>query len=184
MTIVQTACALPGADVKSPGSCVEAFQRELDYLCRTLRRLGVSPADIEDLVHEVFLVLARRWEDYDPSRPLRPYLFGIALRTAKSHRRRQARERTQAAIDIEDAAIWPDEALVQREARDLVLRALQHVPLTRRAVLILHDIDEMGMRDIASALSIPTFTGYSRLRKARQEFEAAVRRLRAEGRQP
>jgi RNA polymerase sigma-70 factor (ECF subfamily) len=184
MTTAHTVGALPGAHVKSPLSCVEAFQRELDYLCRTLRRLGVPSADVEDLVHEIFLVLARRWDDYDPSRPLRPYVFGIALRTAKAYQRRRARERPQAALDVEDLASWPDEALDRQQARELVLRALQHLPLERRAVLILHDIDELGMRDIASALSIPVFTGYSRLRKARQEFEVAVRRLQVERRQP
>ena len=34
-----------------------AFQHEFDYIIRTLRRLGVSPNDVEDLAHEVFLVL-------------------------------------------------------------------------------------------------------------------------------
>jgi DNA-directed RNA polymerase specialized sigma24 family protein len=41
----------------------------------------------------------------------------------------------------------------------------------------MHDIDEVGMRDIASTLSIPLFTAYSRLYKAREEFAAAVARL-------
>jgi len=43
-------------------------------------------------------------------------------------------------------------------------------------VLVMHDLDDTAMRDIASTLSIPLFTAYSRLRKARKEFERAVRR--------
>ena len=70
------ASPLPSAEVAVRGDCLGAFQREFDYLCRTLRRLGVPAADIEDVAHEVFLVLHRRWEDYDPSCALRPWLFG------------------------------------------------------------------------------------------------------------
>jgi hypothetical protein len=38
----------------------------------------------------------------------------------------------------------------------------------------MHDLDETPMRIIADTLQIPIFTAYSRLRKARQEFERAV----------
>ena len=41
----------------------------------------------------------------------------------------------------------------------------------------MHDLDDASMRDIASALSIPRFTAYSRLRKARRELDEAVHRL-------
>jgi RNA polymerase sigma-70 factor (ECF subfamily) len=66
----------------------------------------------------------------------------------------------------------------------MVLRALGRVPLARRAVLVMHDIDEVPMREIAEALSLPIFTGYSRLRKARREFEAAVQALQKGKREP
>ena len=151
------------------------FQSEFDYVARTLRRLGVHPQDLEDQVHEVFLVLDRKWSEYDPSRPIRPYLFGIAFRVVASQRRRQKREVPTSFVELAGSAPQPDESLEASEARQLVLRALSRVPLLRRAVFVMHDIDEVPMRDIAQALSLPLFTGYSRLRKARREFEAAVR---------
>jgi RNA polymerase sigma-70 factor (ECF subfamily) len=144
----------------------------------------VPAADLEDHAHEVFLVLHNKWAEYDPTRPLRPYLFGIAFRIAASRRRRRWRE---VPFEIEEPAAPeadPDEAIVAAEARDLVLRALAQVPLPRRAVLVMHDVDEMPMRDIAEALSLPVFTGYSRLRKARREFEVAVRELQKGTREP
>jgi RNA polymerase sigma-70 factor (ECF subfamily) len=142
-----------------------------------LRRLGVRSADLEDDVHEVFLVLNRKWREYDPSRPLRPYLFGIAFRVVAARKRRQWREPPHELAELADRALRPDEAIEAADARELVLRALARVPLARRAVLVMHDIDELPMRDIAEALSLPLFTGYSRLRKARREFEAAVKAL-------
>jgi RNA polymerase sigma-70 factor (ECF subfamily) len=41
----------------------------------------------------------------------------------------------------------------------------------------MHDLDEAPMAEVAAALSIPKFTAYSRLRKARTELEAAIRRI-------
>jgi RNA polymerase sigma-70 factor (ECF subfamily) len=175
---VDLASSFPAAVVTEEGSCFKAFQSEFDYLCRTLRRLGVRSEDIEDDAQDVFLVLRRKWPDYDPSRPLRPYLFGIAFRVVASRRRRQQRELPLTLETPQDESPGPEQVLEAEYARKLVLTALSHVPLARRAVLVMHDIDEVPMRDITKALSLPLFTGYSRLRKARREFEAAVKALR------
>ena len=158
-------------------ACLEAFLRELDYVHRTLRRLGTSPSETEDLAQEVFLVLRRCWTAYDPERPLRPYLFGIAFRIAAAHHRKRNREVTFEVVEVNDTGPGPDDALQTKQARALVLAALEHIPLPRRAVLLMHDLDDVSVEDVAAALSIPRFTVYSRLRKARRELEVAVRRL-------
>ena len=155
-------------------ACLEAYQRELDYLMRTLQRFGVASADLEDLAHEVFLVLRANWQEYDPARALRPYLFGIAFRVASSHRRRHWREVSFDGVDAPDIAPEPDQALESHRARALVLAALQRIPLPRRVVLILHELDEVPMREVAATLGIPLFTAYSRLRKARRELEESL----------
>jgi RNA polymerase sigma-70 factor (ECF subfamily) len=156
-------------------ACLEAYQRELDYLMRTLQRLGVASEDLEDLAHEVFLVLRSTWRDYDPARALRPYLFGIAFRVASSHRRRYWREVSFESVDGQDLGPVPDQAVEASQARALVLAALQRLPLPRRVVLMMHELDEIPIREVASTLGIPLFTAYSRLRKARRELEAALR---------
>lgn len=156
-------------------ACLEAYQRELDYLMRTLQRLGVASEDLEDLAHEVFLVLRSTWRDYDPVRALRPYLFGIAFRVASSHRRRHWREVSFESVDAPDLVPLPDQTVEANQARALVLFALQKIPLPRRVVLVMHELDEIPMKDVARTLGIPVFTAYSRLRKARRELEAALR---------
>lgn len=154
--------------------CFDAYQRELDYILRTLQRLGAPSSDLEDLAHEVFLVLRRAWPEYEASRPLRPYLFGIAFRVVSTHRRRYWREVAAPIVDELDAAPVPDEALESTEARALVLAALQKIPIARRVVLVMHDLDEVPMQEVAATLKIPLFTAYSRLRKARRELEACL----------
>ncbi len=157
--------------------CLETFQREFDYLIRTLRRLGVPSNDVEDLAHEVFLVLFQSWEKYDPERPIRAYLFGIAFRVACNYSRKRKREILYAVMETTDCALQPDQELEANQVRALVLSAMKRVPMQRRAVLIMHDIDKLPMNEIASNLSIYRFTGYSRLRKARKELAAALAAL-------
>lgn len=160
---------------------LEAFRREFDYVIRTLRRLGVPADDLEDLAQEVFIVLHRTWDVYDPTRPLRAYLFGIAFRVASAHLRKRKREVLHAVIEINEVAPGADDATEARQRRTLILNALERIPLQNRAVLIMHDIDELPMAEIASSLSILRFTGYSRLRRARKELAVALASLRCEG---
>jgi len=155
-------------------ACLEAYQRELDYLLRTLRRLGVNAEDVEDLAQEVFLVLRRTWRQYDPTRALKPFLFGISFRIAASHRRKRWREIPFAMVDDTDRGPSADRTIEANQARAIVLEALNRIPLKRRAVLVMHDLDEIPVQDVAATLAIPLFTAYSRLRKARRELEAAV----------
>jgi len=161
--------------------CLEAFAREVEYIIRTLGRLGSTDAEIEDLCQEAYLALRRTWATYDPSRPIRPYLFGIAFRVTSSYRRRFYREAPRAFVEVEDPEGRPDTAFAMKQDRLLLLAALDRVPLHRRAVLIMHDFDEVPMPEIAATLSIPRFTAYSRLRKARRELASAVRRLAKKG---
>ncbi|GAC1353250.1 MAG: RNA polymerase sigma factor [Polyangiales bacterium] len=158
----------------------EVFEKELHYVWNTLRRLGVKERDLEDLAHEVFLVVHRKFAEYDATRPLRPWLFGIAFRCSADYRR-LARHRHELLVDAEepiDARPGADEQLVKAEARGLLSRALESVDDDRRAVLLLHDFEEFPMATIAETLSIPLRTGYSRLRVGREELTAAIRRLR------
>jgi RNA polymerase sigma-70 factor, ECF subfamily len=157
------------------------FELEVGYVMRTLRRLGVAPADLEDLAHDVFLAVHRRLDSYDPARALRPWLFGFAFRVASHYRRKAGRETPLDHVEnVVDGADGPD-ALLEKEARrQLVLAGLDAIELSRRAVFVLHELDGVTCDEIARTLAIPVGTAYSRLRLARQDFSAAMKRLRAQ----
>jgi RNA polymerase sigma-70 factor (ECF subfamily) len=170
----EVATSSAASELVEVNDCFQFYCRELDYLIASLRRLGVPRSDTEDLLHEVFLVMLRRWEHYDRARPLRPWLFGIAFRVTSEHRKRGTRELLRDSHDAEDLGARPDDLVAAGQSRRLLLKALATLPLERRAVLIMHEVDETPMRDIAEQLSIPLFTAYSRLRKARRELDAAL----------
>jgi len=166
------------------GDAFEALYRaEAGYVLHSLRRLGVEDRDVEDVAHDTFLVVARKLGDYDPERPLRPWLFGIAFRVALDYRRSARVRRVRLGVPSEtQEAIVERSADAQIDAQRLVLAALETLRPEARAVLILHDIDEVPVPEIAASFGIPLNTAYSRLRLARAQFEAAVRVLsRGEG---
>ena len=158
------------------------FTMHAPYVWNTLRRLGVPGSDLEDLTHDVFVQVQRHLGDFDTDRPVRPWLFGFAFRVASQHRRRAHRRREipghGAAAQAVDPVALPDQQLAAEQDRRLVLDALEGIDLDRRAVFVLHEIDGVPMDEIARALGIPVNTAYSRLRVARAEFTASVKRLR------
>jgi RNA polymerase sigma-70 factor (ECF subfamily) len=159
------------------------YQSELRYVWNTLRRLGVRARDLEDLTHDVFIVVFRRQEEFQTGRAIRPWLFGISFRIASDYRRsaRFQREVEGENIDLADDAPSAEDQVATNESRKLVLEALETLDFDRRAVFVMHDLDGHSMPEIHDVLSVPLNTLYSRLRLARQDFAAAVRRIRARG---
>jgi RNA polymerase sigma-70 factor, ECF subfamily len=160
----------------------ELFDMHAHYVWNTMRRLGVAPSDVEDLTHDVFVQVQRHLDDYDPDRPARPWLFGFAFRLASEQRRRVGRRRerlTDPAHEPVDTRMLPDAQLEADEDRQLLLAALDAIAIDRRAVFVLSQIDEVAIPEVAASLGIPLNTAYSRLRLARAEFAAELKRLRA-----
>ena len=148
------------------------FRDEFSYVWNTLSRMGIASRDLEDVTHDVFVNVCRQWTSYDPSRPIKPWLFGFSFRIASDYRRlaRHRREVMRAVPDPEDRAPLAIEMLIGAEERARLEAALQEVKLEHRAVLMLHDIDGFAIPDVARELGMPLNTAYSRLRLAREEL--------------
>jgi len=158
------------------------FESEFEYVWHTLRRLGVPERDLADVTHDVFERVYLRLDRYDTARPLRPWLFGFAFRVAADYRRlsRNRREHLGVADEQFDTSLSPMEELVRAERIEMALAVLECIEFERRAVFVLHELDDYPIPEVAEALGININTAYSRLRLARQEFQRAARRLRAQ----
>jgi RNA polymerase sigma-70 factor (ECF subfamily) len=153
------------------------YRAELPYVVRTLRRLAVREADLDDAAHEMLVDVYEKLHLYDEARPLRPWLFGFAYRVARDFRRRTDRRRTESLDDhaqIQDAGERPEDVIERQQKQRLAVQCLASVPEEQAAVLILHALDDVSIPEIARALSIPLNTAYSRLRLARRAFDAAA----------
>jgi len=168
------------ADVGEKPNFSTIFARDLGYVWTSLRRLGVPNRDLEDLSHDVFFRVYQRFEDYEPERPFRPWLFGFCFRVASDYRRRFANQREVLGAELEPIDPSPDalDRLVQAEATSLAQFVLQSLELERRAVFVMHEIDGCPIPEVANTLGIPLNTAYSRLRLAREQFAEVLRRER------
>jgi RNA polymerase sigma-70 factor (ECF subfamily) len=72
-----------------------------------------------------------------------------------------------------------EDLLDRRRARALLDSILDALPLDLRAVLVLHEIDELSTSEIAEVVGVPVGTAASRLRRAREVFAERLRRLEA-----
>lgn len=156
------------------------FVAHYGFVCRVLRSMQVDPASIEDLAQDVFIVLHRRLDDYDASRDVRSWLWGIARRTASAHARsaHRAQRRLQALPDPEPVGA-PDDRVELRQRADVVAEFLASLSEDQREVFVLIELESMSAPEVARTLELKLNTVYSRLRAARERFKRAVARHRA-----
>ena len=162
---------------------LEALATEnFQFIWRSLRRLGIPPAGVDDAAQQVFEVASRRLSDIEPGRE-RAFLFKTALLVAAEGRRTAARWRERfpdAVVDeLADEAPTPEEANEWARKRALLDEILLAMRLDERTVFVLFELEELSMAEIAEIVEIPPGTVASRLRRAREEFHAQAKRVRA-----
>jgi RNA polymerase sigma-70 factor (ECF subfamily) len=157
------------------------FDENFGFVWNALRRLGVAEVDREDLANEVFFRVYQAIDQYDRTRSPRPWLVAFAARVASEHRRlaHHRREVRGEAVEAVAPSSAPENALERAEQRAVLAEALDGLDDERRTVFVMHDLEEITTADIARALEIPEGTVSSRLRAARAEALAAVKRIRA-----
>jgi RNA polymerase sigma-70 factor (ECF subfamily) len=159
-----------------------AYDAHVAFVWRLLLRLGVPTENVEDAVQEVFLVLHRRRAEFQQSSSLRTWLGGIAVRVASDQRRGQRRSLHHLAQLEQLPRLPPPEpsqALEEREAFALVQSLLAQLSQEQRTVFVLAEFEELTLREIADITGVNANTVSSRLRLARQRFEALVERRRS-----
>lgn len=160
------------------------YDAHVDFVWRNLRRLGVYETDVDDKTQEVFVIAHRRFADFEErGHGPRAWLFQIVLRVASDARRHKRRHPVDpdggVAQDQESISPPQAEAIDRREQLEVLDRALAQIEVGRRAVLLLHEVEEMTAPEIAEVMGIPLNTVYSRLRVARAELEEAFEQIRA-----
>jgi len=157
------------------------YDEHFDFVWRSLRRLGVPEAALDDAAQEVFLVAFRREAQFEGRSSLRTWLFGIAWNRARELLRGARRRPEEPLPDMLPAAPRADQEqiAIEREALRFAYRVLDELAPERRAVLLMVDVEEMTAVEIAKILEIPVNTVYSRIRLARRDFEASLQRCRA-----
>lgn len=169
--------------VSSPPSAEEfdaIYRAHVDFVWRSLRRLGVRDAALDDATQEVFIVVHRRFRDFRQGSSIKAWLFAIAQRAASDQRRWVRRKGNLLPLheDMPTSANSPLEGAMTREASDLVLEFLDQLDEPRRVAFILSDLEQMTAPEIGAALGLNINTVYYRVASARKAFVAFLEQRR------
>lgn len=179
------------SELQVPSSAAESVDRSererafvrahMPTIWRFLRRLGCSPEDADDATQEVFVIAVGKLDQIEPDKE-RGYLYAVALRLASRQRRSQSLRaaKTAAGVDVDEVRskeLPSDELLGRKEAREALDRILSQMAPDLRNTFTLYELEELTMAEIAEVTDAPMGTVASRLRRAREQFQDAVKRI-------
>lgn len=145
----------------------QLYHRYQQKVRSTLYQL-CGPSNLDDLVQEVFL---RAWKGLPQLRQtahFSTWLYRICWNVACDRRREFAQERSfNTKLQSQNTNQIPAPDLMQLHYQDLVRRGLAQLSLEHRAVIVLHDLEEVPQKEVAEILGIPVGTVKSRLFHAR-----------------
>lgn len=139
-------------------------RKQLSFVWRLLRRIGLTETEAESAVREVFAAAAQRIGDIRPGNE-RAFLFSTALHVAARVRRNRGEqaalsERAPALEDLDEAG----------QAREILAALLEQMPLELRVVFVLREIEQLPSSEIADIIGIPLGTVSTRLAEAQEDF--------------
>jgi len=155
---------------------------ELDSLYRMARRLTRETSRAEDLVQETFVRALANCDGFDLfGFGIKPWLMRILYNI---HLNRVTREKRHPE-SLTDAAAQSSDISTQSRRLPLnpasfegmneeVVRALDHLPVEYRTIMLLWAVEELSYKEISAILQIPMGTVMSRLHRARSKLAAEL----------
>lgn len=160
-------------DARAFGELMSAYQAPVyGYLVRC----GVPSATRDDLFQEIFVKIHLAAASYQPSRPLRPWLFTIAANRVRNHFRDEGRRAAARAPD-EDLPCPDHGPRALAEIQETVAwleDALPALPFAQREVLLLGSVGGLRLQEIATVLDMPLNTVKTLTRRARMGLAKAL----------
>lgn len=172
------------SSASSPPEFAELFREHSRYVWRVLRRLGVPERDAADATQEVFVVVHRNLAGFEGRSSVRTWIYGICIRVASDYRKRAHVRRESPSDTLPETLDEPgqEREMELRRRRAQLDALLDELDEEKRAVIVLFEIEELPMAEVAEAVGCPVQTAYSRLYKAREMMRSAQKRRRVRGR--
>jgi RNA polymerase sigma-70 factor (ECF subfamily) len=163
---------LQRGDARVLDACYRVHARRLYAIAL---RLTASPADAEDVVHDVFVRLPDALATYEERGQFAAWLTRLTVRTALLGRQRAVR-RDQVHRQVDVPTDEPSEGDPVAYAR--ALAALATLPERLRVVFVLRVIEGFAHAEIAALLAITVNTSEVRLHRALHQLRRLVGDLR------
>ena len=160
------------------------YETYFSFVWRYAANRGVPPMAIDDVVQEVFVVVHHRLASFEGRSSLRTWLAGVCRNVLRDYLRKRGNQKAGDSLDdqveIRADGVGPAEALERKGAVELLDGLLLHMTELQREVFILCDIEQLSVVAVAEMLGVNENTLRTRLRAARQVFNAGVARHRAQ----
>jgi RNA polymerase sigma-70 factor (ECF subfamily) len=150
------------------------YERHLGQVKRWVRHLAGPTADLEDLVHEVFLVALRKGFGFRGEASVDTWLFRITHNEVRAKRRRSRLRqlllaRSQDTL-VPPAPNTPEQEIERRERHVRLYRVLDRLPDCYRTTLILYEIEELSGEQVAELTETSVGTVWVRLHRGRERL--------------
>ena len=150
------------------------YVRHLRQVKRWVQQLAGPAADIEDLVHDVFLIALRKGFLDRGEASIDTWLFRITHKEVRARRRRNrwrqvllGRHQDCLAPPAPDT---PQQEMERRERHARLYRALDRLPDRYRTVLILFEIEELSGEQVAERTGTSLKAVWVRLHRGRERL--------------
>ncbi|UCE17377.1 MAG: sigma-70 family RNA polymerase sigma factor [Gemmatimonadota bacterium] len=145
-------------------------------------RMTRNHSDADDLAQETFLRAYQALDSYKPGFEFRTWLYRIAVNASINHLKRKGRRvemslEDNAGLDVaaSTSSYNPGTGIEEKELREKIETAIQHLPLKLRSVFLLRTFEDLTYEEIAHVLNISKGTVMSRLSRAREKLKIMLR---------
>jgi len=161
-----------------------------------LLRMTGNPEDARELLQETYLSAYKKLGSFRGNAAFSTWLYRIATNHALMRLRRKQPETVSwdelplpsheeiRQRGVSDWAVDPKEALLRREIRELLVRAIQDLPPLYRAVVLLRDVEGLSTADTAKILGTTEGAVKTRLHRARIHLREKLSPYFADGEEP
>lgn len=151
-----------------------AFELISDMYRPSLNSLALrmlrNPDDAKDVVQETLVKAYRAIKDFDPERPIRPWLCRICANCcvdAVRHRKREGEPIDNYEYMLVDPAEDPEDQAAETMDGETVKAAVDRLPEKYRKIIVMRHFQHMDVMEIAERLDKPEGTIKSWLFRAR-----------------
>jgi RNA polymerase sigma-70 factor (ECF subfamily) len=163
----------------STATPTSTYQLHADMVRRCLRRFGVREADLDDLCHEVFLIVHEQRAQLGSVDNVTYWLRAICWRLAAGYRRRAHRrlEVPAAALPepVDEGAKATLEEVERLEERARLLDAMDMLDDRQRDLVALHDLGDLPVTELAQLVGCDRKTAHKRLMMAHRTLATLFR---------